>query len=447
MKKIALLNATIVNEGLVYKANILIEGDRISLISETLPSLEDCTEVYDFENLMVLPGIIDDQVHFREPGLTHKGDIETESKACLAGGITTYFEMPNTSPPTISISELETKFQLASKKSFANYSFYLGASNTNIEEIKRINPKRTAGVKVFMGSSTGNLLVDDESALESIFKYSPVLIAAHCEDEETIKKNEISFKEKYGDDISFDLHPEIRSTEACYISSSKAVELAKKHNTRLHILHISTEKELELFDSTMPLAEKRITAEACVHHLYFSDKDYRKLGWRIKWNPSIKTTNDRNALIKALNDNKIDVIASDHAPHAIFEKDQIYWKSPSGGPLVQHSLLVLLELHYQGLISLPGVVSKMCHAPAELFRTKDRGFIKVGYYADLVVLDLNSKTNVTQNNLLYKCGWSPFEGVTFNSKVIATFINGHLGYFNGSISDEKHGMEVEFSRA
>ncbi len=445
-RRIALKNAILVNEGRIWKAHILISGNLIESITLDTPSFEDYPEQFDFSGKYIFPGMIDDQVHFREPGLTHKADIETESRACLMGGITTYFEMPNTLPPAITIDELEKKYTLASQKSFANYSFYLGASNDNIEEIKQVDPKKICGVKVFMGSSTGNLLVDDPASLDALFKYSPVLIAAHCEDEMTVKTNEREYRSKFGDTIGFEKHAEIRSVDACYLSSSGAVALAKKHQSRLHILHISTEKELELFDQSTPLSEKKITAEACVHHLFFSDRDYERLGWKIKWNPSIKSESDRLALIQGLKDNKIDVIATDHAPHTLSEKDQTLWNAPSGGPLVQHALLALLELHHNGHFTLPEIVQKTSHAPAALFRLEQRGYLREGYFADLVVVDLNANTYVNKDTIAYKCGWSPFEGMRFSSQIVGTFVNGHPAYINGSVEPIKYGERVTFDR-
>lgn len=396
------------------------------------------------EGLYLFPGVIDDQVHFREPGLTHKADIYSESRAAVAGGVTSFMEMPNTIPNTLTQKLLEEKYLCASVKSVANYSFFMGASNSNIDEVLKTNPKNVCGVKIFMGSSTGDMLMDDEKALENIFSKSTMLVATHCEDENTVRKNLEQFKSKYGDDIPLKFHPEIRSREACYKSSSFAVSLAKKYNTRLHILHISTADELELFDNTIPLEQKRITAEACIHHLWFSNEDYEKKGNFIKWNPAIKTASDRDAIFNGVLENKIDVIATDHAPHTAEEKNQLYTKAPSGGPLVQHSLVAMLELYHQKKISIEMIAEKMCHAPAECFRVEKRGFIREGYFADLVLVDLNSPWTVSKQNILYKCGWSPFEGVTVQSKVKHTFVSGNHVYDDGKIIENQKGLRLAF---
>lgn len=438
-------NATIVNENKVFVGNVLIEDEWIKKISSApIPAKPD--KIIDATGQYLFPGCIDDQVHFREPGLTHKADIYTESKAAVAGGITSYMEMPNTVPNTLTQLLLEEKYKLGSEKSLANYSFFMGASNDNIEEVLKTNPRTVCGIKIFMGSSTGNMLVDNKQALETIFSKSKLLIATHCEDEATIRTNIEAFKNKFGDDIPVECHPLIRNVEACYKSSSMAVELAKKHNTRLHILHISTEKELALFDNTKPLKEKRITAEACIHHLWFCDEDYSRKGNFIKWNPAVKTKSDRDAVLLGVLENKIDVIATDHAPHTFEEKNQTYLKTPSGGPLVQHSLVAMLELHLANKISLEKITEKMSHAVADCFQIEKRGYIREGYFADLVLVDLNSPWKVEKNNLLYKCGWSPFESQTFHSKITHTFVNGHLAYHNGVFDESKKGQRLLFQR-
>jgi dihydroorotase len=434
-----------VNEGRTFKGNVLIEGSRIAKISETPIKSEGAQQV-DGTGKHLFPGCIDDQVHFREPGLTHKAEIYTEAKAAVAGGITSFMEMPNTVPNTFTQELLEQKYKRASEVSLANYSFFMGASNDNIDEVLRSDPKNVCGIKVFMGSSTGNMLVDKKETLENLFSKCKMLIATHCEDEQTIKDNMELYRSKYGEDVPIEYHPLIRSAEACYKSSSLAVELAKKYNTRLHILHISTEKELELFDSAVPLKEKRITAEACVHHLWFSDEDYATKGSLIKWNPAVKKSSDRTAILAAVLSGKIDVIATDHAPHTMEEKKQSYFKAPSGGPLVQHALNAMLELHYEGKISLEKIAEKMSHAVAECFQLEERGFIREGYFADLVLVDLKKEYVVEKKNILYKCGWSPFEGTTFHSVVTDTFVNGHHVYQDGSFEESKKGMRLTFSR-
>jgi len=442
-------NALIVNENDIISGSVLVENNIISKIFENdhdSISLSDDTEIIDAECNYLIPGVIDDQVHFREPGNTYKADIYTESKAAVAGGVTSYFEMPNTNPQTTSIVELEKKFDIAKNKSLANYSFYMGGTNENIEEIKKIDKTKVCGLKVFMGSSTGNMLVDQEDALINIFTNSPVLIATHCEDEATIQKNNKEYKEKYGDNVPMSCHPEIRSVEACYLSTKKAVDLAKKHNARLHVLHLSTEKEMELFESDKKLEDKKITAEVCVHHLWFDDRDYQKYGTRIKWNPAVKAESDKKALFNALMNGKIDVVATDHAPHTEEEKDNTYFKSPSGGPLVQHSLNAMLEFVHLGKMTITDVVQKMCHNPAILFNVKERGFIKVGYKADLVLVNIDSPWVVKKDNILYKCGWSPFEGTLFNSKITHTFVNGNLVYNNGVFNEDFKGERIEFDR-
>jgi len=400
--------------------------------------------VIDAKGRYLIPGVIDDQVHFREPGLTHKADMATESKAAVAGGVTSFMEMPNTSPQTTTIGELEMKYDRASLVSMANYSFYLGATNDNIEEIRKLDPGRNCGVKVFMGSSTGNMLVDDRGSLEKIFAESPSLIATHCEDEATIRRNLDKQRSRYGEDIPLVLHPEIRSEEACYLSSSLAVELARKHGSRLHILHISTARELELFEQGTDFSKKRITGEVCVHHLWFDDSDYERKGTLIKWNPAIKTANDRDSLLAGLLNDKLDVVATDHAPHTIEEKLSNYFGAPSGGPMVQHSLIVMLEMVHRKKMTLEKVVQKMCHAPARLFGIKGRGFLEPGYRADMVLVDMDREWTVAHRNILYKCGWSPLEGETFHSEVTHTWVNGKLVYMDGMFNEMIRGERLEF---
>lgn len=445
MKRILIKNVNIVNEGKIFKGDVLIEGKFISKISES--EIKDVVDVMiDGTNHHLFPGCIDDQVHFREPGLTHKGEIYTEAKAAVAGGVTSYMEMPNTVPNVFTQELLEDKYKRASEVSLANYSFFMGASNDNLEEVLKTNPKNVCGIKVFMGSSTGNMLVDKRETLEGLFSKCKMLIATHCEDEATVRHNMQVYKEKYGEDVPVECHPLIRSEEACYKSSSLAVELAKKYNSRLHILHISTAKEIELFENKTPLKEKRITAEACIHHLWFSDEDYKTKGNYIKWNPAVKKASDRDAILKAVLDNKIDVIATDHAPHTIEEKEQSYFKAPSGGPLVQHSLVAMIEMHKQGKISLEKVAEKMAHAVADCFQIEKRGYIREGYFADLVLVDLNSSEKIDKSTILYKCGWSPFEGTTFHSKVKYTFVSGHLVYENGFFNEGTKGERLTFVR-
>lgn len=440
--------ATIVNEGIsftgdVYLNNGIIEKIRKGKGSE---SISGEYKVISAEGKYLFPGLIDDQVHFREPGLEYKAEIYTESRAAVAGGITSFMEMPNTKPPALTQELLEDKYKLAKEKSLANFSFYMGASNDNLEEVLKTDPTRVCGLKVFMGSSTGNMLVDDEEVLEQIFSKVHMLIATHCEDEGTVRANNEAFYKKYGLDGTVKLHPQIRSAEACYLSSSKAVRLARKHGSRLHILHLSTAKEMELFNNDIPLEEKKITAEACIHHLWFSDGDYEKKGNRIKWNPAIKTKSDREAVFAALLNGKIDVVATDHAPHTLEEKERPYFKAPSGGPLVQHALVAMLELAKQGKISVEQVIEKMCHNPAILFHVKKRGFIREGYFADLVLVDMNKSWEVKKDNIFYKCGWSPFEGDVFSSSVEKTFINGNLVYDQGQFHEGINGQRLEFDR-
>ncbi len=444
MERILLKNATIVNEGQIFEADVLLEDNYIERVAPAITSPN--ATVIDLNGSYLLPGIIDDQVHFREPGLTHKGTIYTESRAAVAGGITTYMEQPNTVPQTTTLKHLEEKFQIAAQNSFANYSFLFGGTNDNLEELKRLDKKQCSGVKLFLGSSTGNMLVDDEAVLEQIFSNTEMVISVHCEDEGTIRKNLEQYRSRFGEDIPIACHPKIRSKEACYLSSSKAIALAEKTGARLHVFHLSTAKELELFTNTLPLEKKRITAEVCIHHLWFSEKDYEQKGTFIKWNPAVKTATDREGLWEALLDGRIDVIATDHAPHTLEEKENVYTKAPSGGPLVQHALVAMLEKHKSGGISLEQIVKKMCHNPAILFEIEKRGFIREGYYADLVQVALDSPWEVTKSNLLYKCGWSPFEGIRFGAQVQRTFVNGHLAYDHGVISEDRRAMRLTFDR-
>lgn len=442
MKKI-IKGGTLVNENRIFQADILIENDRISCISDRLSEeVWENAEITDATGLFVIPGVIDDQVHFREPGLTHKGDIAEGSRAAAAGGVTSFMDMPNVVPPTTTLKRLEEKQEIARRNSAVNYSFYLGATSDNMDEIRNIDPHTTCGLKVFMGSSTGNMLVDKLESLEKIFSESPVLIATHCEDTPIINRNLALYKEQYGDDIPAGYHPLIRSREACYKSSSLAAALARKHNSRLHILHLSTAEEIALLD-TGSRKNKKITGEVCVHHLWFNDSAYLKKGNLVKWNPAIKTEKDRQALIQALNENRIDVIATDHAPHSLAEKSGPYTKAASGGPMVQHSLTVMLQLMEQGEIRLENIVDKMCHAPAELFRIKDRGYLREGYKADICLFG-KRPWQVTKENILYRCGWSPLEGMTFDYKIQTTFVNGHKVYENGKFDDNYRGEMLEF---
>lgn len=437
--------AIIVNEGKTYVGDVFVKNEIIEKIVPGKANNYDGYEIVNADGLYLLPGVIDDQVHFRDPGLTYKGDIYTESRAAIAGGVTSFMEMPNTDPPALTHEILEEKYTSAAKKSLANFSFYMGASNDNLEEIKKVDPRKVCGLKVFMGSSTGNMLVDNEKSLEEIFKYAPTLVATHCEDEETVQANNIKFLKEYGFNAPTAIHAKLRSAEACYLSSSKAVELAKKHNTRLHILHLTSAKEMELFDNSIPLEEKRITAEVCVHHLWFSDKDYEKKGNFIKWNPSIKSIDDRDSLRRAVLNNTIDVIATDHAPHTEEEKRRPYFKAPSGGPMVQHSLITMLQLSKEGVFSLEKIVEKMCHHPSILFKINKRGFIREGYFADLVLVDMDSSWEVKKENIYYKCKWSPLEGEVFNSKVIKTFVNGNLVFDNGKFDESAKGKRLAFN--
>lgn len=444
MSSILIKNARVVNEDIQLNADVFINKGRIERIDPVLSQIHAGREI-DASGKLLLPGIIDDQVHFREPGLTHKASIHSESRAAVAGGITSFMEMPNTVPNALTQEFLEEKYRIAAADSMANYSFYMGASNDNLEEVLKTDPLTVCGVKVFMGSSTGNMLVDEEETLEGIFSRVSMLIATHCEDEKTIRNNLENYREKFGDDIPASAHPLIRSAEACWLSSSKAVSLAKKHGTRLHILHISTERETELFDNSIPLTDKKITAEACVHHLWFDDTRYGELGNFIKWNPAIKRPADREAVLKAVISDRIDVIATDHAPHTLEEKQQPYLKAPSGGPLVQHALPAVLELHRQDKISLETIVRKMTHNVADCFRIKERGYIREGYHADLVLVDPDMPWNVLKDNILYKCGWSPFEGQAFGMSVTHTFVNGRLIYENGKFDESFRGKRLEFN--
>ncbi len=442
MKTILIQSANIINEGKIFNGDVFIKNGRIELIA---PQIDKSADIeINAEGKYLMPGIIDDQVHFREPGLTHKSDLYTEPRAAVAGGTTSFMEMPNTKPNTLTQELLEDKYQIGKRKSLANYSFFMGASNDNLEEVLKTNPKNVCGLKIFMGSSTGNMLVDNAKTLDLLFSNVSMLIATHCEDEATVRKNMEEYRLKYGDDIDVKYHPIIRDVEGCYISSSMAVELAKKHNTRLHILHISTAKELELFRNDIPLSEKRITAEVCVHHLNFNADDYEKFGTQIKCNPAVKSEANRSSLLPALLNDTLDIIATDHAPHTWEEKSKNYWNAPSGVPLVQHSLQVMLQFYQQGKISLEKIIEKMCHAPAICFNVKERGFIREGYWADLVLVDLNKSWTVQKDNIHYKCNWSPFEGHTFKGYVEKTIVSGHLAYDNGIFNENKMGERLLF---
>lgn len=446
MNTVLIKNAKIVNEGKIVEGDVLIENEFIVEIAESIsPKSANC-KIIDAEGNYLIPGAIDDQVHFREPGLTHKGTIETESRAAIAGGITSFIEQPNTVPNAVTQELLEEKYQIADKTSYANYSFMMGGTNDNLEEVLKTNPRNVAGIKLFLGSSTGNMLVDNQETLEKIFSSTKMLIAVHCEDEATIKNNLEKYKAEYGEDIPVTAHHLIRSEEACYLSSSKAIELAKKTGARLHVFHLSTAKEMELFTNKIPLEEKQITAEVCIHHLWFTDEDYKTKGNFIKWNPAVKTANDRKALWEALLDDRIDVIATDHAPHTLEEKQQNYLKAPSGGPLVQHAVVAMFETFHQGKISVEKIVEKMCHNPAKIFKIEKRGFIKEGFYADLVIVNAGLPWNVKKENILAKCGWSPFEGYNFKSRISHTFVNGELVYQNFKVKDKKVGKRLLFER-
>ena len=442
--RLLIKNAHIVNEGKVFKSDLLIEDKIIKKIAKSIN--EDHDRFIDAEGLHLIPGVIDDQVHFREPGLTHKADIYSESKAAVAGGITSFMEMPNTKPQTLTQELLEKKFKIGDKKSLANFTFFMGVSNNNLEEVLKTDPKNVGAIKIFMGSSTGDMLVDNKNVLEEVFKKSKCLIAVHCEDEEIIQNNLKSAVEKFGEDIPINMHPKIRSTEACYKSSSFAVQLAKKHNTRLHVFHLSTEKELELFDNNIPLKEKKITSEVCIHHLYFNSDDYTKKGALIKWNPAVKEKSDQDALLKALINNKIDVIATDHAPHTLDEKTNNYLQAPSGGPLVQHALGAMLKFVHEQKITLEDVVQRMCHNPSICFKIHKRGFIKENYYADIVLVDINQQYKVLEEDLLSKCKWSPFTGDSLYGKIKYTIINGNIVFEKGKFDESKKGMRLVFER-
>lgn len=440
-------NAQVVNEDRQFAGGIVISGSFIEQVFEgTIPEGATADRIIDAGGKLLIPGMIDDQVHFREPGLTHKADIHSESRAAVAGGITSYMEMPNTKPGAVTLERLDEKYAIAETQSLANYSFYMGTTNDNLDEVKRVDYTNVCGVKIFMGSSTGNMLVDDLDALEKLFCKTRVLIATHCEDDPTIAKNLEAFKERFGSNIPMNFHPLIRSREACYASSSLAVSLANKCEAKLHILHISTAEELALFRNDIPLAEKRVTSEACIHHLWFTDEDYDEKGSHIKWNPAVKTLSDREALWEAVLDDRIDVIATDHAPHTREEKDQEYTQAPSGGPLVQHALPALFECHLDGRVPLEKIVRKTSHNVADLFHIHKRGYIREGYYADVVLVDLNDPWTVSQDNLLYKCGWSPFEGQTFRARIATTFVNGEVVYDQGKLIEGKSGMRMTFDR-
>ena len=446
MRTVLIKNAQIVNEGTITSGDVLIEADRIAEIAPSISVKNADTKVIDADGFYLIPGMIDDQVHFREPGLTHKATIKTESRAAVAGGITSFIEMPNTVPQATTIDLLEEKFAIAAKDAHANYSFMFGGTNDNLSEILKVDKTKVAGLKLFLGSSTGNMLVDNPKVLEEIFSKTDLLISTHCEDEATIKKNLEQAIAIYGDDIPMEKHPEIRSEQACYISSSQAIALAKKTGARLHVFHLSTAKETKLFDKKKPLKDKKITAEVCVHHLWFTSEDYASKGSKIKWNPAVKTKKDREGLWKALNEGRIDVIATDHAPHTLEEKNNVYTKAPSGGPLVQHALEALFEMHRKGYITVEKLVEKVAHNPAILFEIKDRGYIREGYKADLVLINPNAPWTVTKENIAYKCGWSPFEGTTFRARVTHTFVNGHLAYENGKIAKATKGERLTFNR-
>lgn len=442
-----IINARIVNEGRTFNGSVTVDNGLIQSVHEGNSFPEPVAgEILDAEGKLLIPGVIDCHVHFREPGVTHKADLASESRAAVAGGVTSFFEMPNTIPNTTTLELLEEKFSLAEENSLANFSFFLGATNNNLEEIRQADPKSVCGVKVFFGASTGNMLVDHLPALEQIFRYSPIPVAAHCEDESLVRSNTELFREKYGEDIPVQMHPLIRSAEACYRSTELAVNLARKYNTRLHITHLSTGLELGLLENSLPLENKRITAEACTHYLWFSDEDYTRLGTRLKVNPAIKSPSDRAALLEGLISGSIDIISTDHAPHLLSEKQQSYFKAPSGTPLVQHSLPAMLEFFQQGKISLEMLVEKMCHAPAVCYGIENRGFIRPGYFADLVLVDPSAQWTVSSENILYKCGWSVFDGVTFHSAITHTFVNGNLVYHEGKISENKKGKRITFSR-
>jgi len=447
MNSIFIKNATIVNEGQTFKGDLLIKDEFISAIgSIDRESIPAGARIIEASGLLLLPGIIDDQVHFREPGLIHKGDIFSETRAAVAGGVTSFMDMPNTIPQTVTIDILNEKYKTGQENSLINYSFYIGGTNFNLDELMKADPQSVCGIKLFLGSSTGNMLVDDRKVLKEIFSKSSLLIACHCEDEPTIRKNSEIYREKYGENIPVRFHPLIRSREACFLTSSFAVNLAREHDTRLHVLHLSTADELKLFSNELPLEEKRITGEVCIHHLWFEEADYERHGNFIKWNPAIKTKYDRDSLIKGVNNNLIDIVATDHAPHTITEKSNNYFKAPSGGPLIQHFLPAMMEMYHKGLFSLEKIVEKMCHNPSILFRIKERGFIREGYRADICLVDPENPWTVSRENILYKCGWSPFEGFTFRSKVITTIVNGNIVFNDGTINENYRGERLMFNR-
>ncbi|MEA1787167.1 dihydroorotase [Arenibacter sp. GZD96] len=444
MGHILIKNAKVVNENRIFESDLLLQDDLIVKMDKEISAAN--AQVIDLEGKYLLPGIIDDQVHFREPGLTHKGDIASESRAALSGGITSYMEQPNTNPQTTTLEKLEAKFAIAAKTSYANYSFLLGGTNDNLEELKKLDPKACSGIKLFLGSSTGNMLVDDEAVLEKIFRSTNLVISAHCEDETTVRQNLEHYTARFGAEIPIKYHPLIRSEAACYLSSSKAVALAQKTGARLHVFHVSTGKETTLFRNDIPLEEKRITSEACIHHLWFSEEDYEEKGALIKWNPAVKTAEDRKKLWEALLDDRIDVVATDHAPHTWEEKKGAYTATPSGGPLVQHALPAMLEKYHQKVISIEKIVTKMCHNPAILFQIEKRGFIREGFFADVVAVNTQQPWTVRKSNIHYKCGWSPFEGTTFTSGITHTFVNGHLAYENGNFAPFKNAKRLTFNR-
>ena len=445
MGKLLIKNATIINEGSRLYEDILIDGDIITSISKKI-QIDSDTQVIEAHGLILIPGMIDDQVHFREPGLTHKGNILSESKAAIAGGVTSYIEMPNTNPNTTTVEEFNKKISIASINSYSNFSFMFGGTNDNLDEIKKIDPTEVAGIKLFLGSSTGKMLIDNLNSIEKIFSSTSLPISAHCEDEQTIRNNSKKYKEIYGENVPMELHPKIRSEEACYKSSKYAVDLAKKTGARLNVFHISTKKEIDLFNNKLPVEEKKLTAEVCAHHLWFTDRDYKKLGSKIKWNPAIKSQSDKDALWNAIKEDKIDIIASDHAPHTEIEKENSYFNCPSGGPMVQHTILSLLEESPKHGVSIEKIVEKIAHNPSKIFKIKKRGFIKEGYYADIVLVNPNSPTLVSKESLLYKCGWSPFEGVTFSSSIHSTILNGRVVYSNGVVNETPNGKKLVFDR-
>jgi len=445
MEKLLIKNATIINEGNRLKEDILIEGEVISSISKKI-KIDSVTKVIDADGLILIPGMIDDQVHFREPGLTHKGNISSESKAAIAGGVTSYIEMPNTIPNTTTIEDFNKKISIALTNSYSNFSFMFGGTNDNLDEIKKIDPTKVAGIKLFLGSSTGKMLIDNLNSIEKIFSSTSIPISAHCEDEQIIKNNSKKFKEIYGENVPMEYHPVIRSEEACYKSSKYATDLAKITGARLNVFHISTQKELDLFENKLPVEQKKLTAEVCAHHLWFTDKDYKKLGSKIKWNPAIKSQSDKDALWSAIKDDKIDIIASDHAPHTETEKENSYFNCPSGGPMVQHTILSLLEESPKHGVNIEKIVEKIAHNPSKVFNISKRGFVKEGYFADIVLIDPNSPTLVSKKSLLYKCGWSPFEGVTFSSSIHSTILNGRVVYSNGKVNETPYGKKLVFDR-